>query len=158
MADGNLNEKEITTIMSYTSKLYGGRNANKSLNEHRAQVFERAYSPKKGHMPLQKLKGLDATLLPPCEAEIIPKIKRASFVARMWAKADQNHIDSHPAEADGWLCEQGLYEPVWFDGPQMPDTLVPTQNEIENDEDDEVESVSDGDMSSDEDEDEDDDE
>ena len=47
---------------------------------------------------LANLRGVDASGVPPCEDELNTHIKRAAFVANMWARADQNHIEQHPTE------------------------------------------------------------
>ena len=33
-----------------------------------------------------------------------------------------------PSEDDGWTLDDGVYNPVWFDGPQLPDVLVLDEN------------------------------
>ena len=79
----------------------------------------------RGKNPLEKLKGIDASGLPPCEAEVMCHLKRVAFVAKMWADADLAELVQQPSEDDGWMLENGVYTPVWFDGPQLPDSLVP---------------------------------
>ena len=43
----------------------------------------------------------------------------------MWADADQQTIDQHPATEDGWKLINDQYEIIWCNGLQLPDTLVP---------------------------------
>ena len=40
----------------------------------------------------------------------------------------QNSVQ-HPSEDDGWMLENGIYTPIWSDCPQLPDSLVPENNE-----------------------------
>jgi len=42
----------------------------------------------------------------------------------MWANADKKEIDQHPKKDDGWELEDDTYNIVWFDGDQLPGTLV----------------------------------
>ncbi|KAG0714341.1 hypothetical protein GWK47_001614 [Chionoecetes opilio] len=98
---------------------------------------------------------MDASGLPPCEDELNPHIKRASFVANMWRSADQTHIEQHPSEENGWQLVDDHYKPVWFEGEQLPESLIPETEEEEamyNEEEDAMDSASsDEDGSSDED-------
>ena len=98
---------------------------------------------------------MDASGLPPCEDELNTHIKRASFVANMWARADQNHIEQHPTEENGWQLVDDHYKPVWFEGEQLPESLIPETEELEamdKEEEDDMETASsDEDNSSDED-------
>ena len=60
-------------------------------------------------------------------------MKRAAFVAQMWANADVSEIRQHPDASNGWDLENECYVPIWHEGPQVPDTLIPEQEEIIND-------------------------
>ena len=46
----------------------------------------------------------------------------------MWADADQQTIDQHPATEDGWELINDQYEIIWCNGIQLPDTLVPERD------------------------------
>jgi len=101
------------------------------LNKLRYKVFEKAYSPKANSKnPLDKLKCLDASGIPPCESELVCHVRRAAFVAKTWSSADKQ-INQRPSEADGWELVDNSYRIVWHEGDQLPDTLVPDEN-IEN--------------------------
>ena len=116
--------------------MYGAKDTSKvTLNGYRYKVFEKGYGPKStAKNPLEKLKGINASAIPPCEAELIMHMKRASFVAHMWLNADVAEIQQHPTESNGWDFDNGYYQPIWHEGPQMPDTLVPEEDELNGDE------------------------
>ena len=119
------------SLMNFTASVYGAKQ-NSSINNCRYQKFMQVYAPKgKGKNPLANLRGIDASGLPPCESEVAAHMNRASFVARMWAHGNQSHIEQHPTEADGWELVDGQYKPIWFDGEQLPEDLVPEEGEIE---------------------------
>ena len=80
---------------------------------------------------MHKLKGVYASSLPPCEAELRQHIHRSAFVANMWADADQQTIDQHPATEDGWELINDQYEIIWFNDLQLPDTLVPEREDVQ---------------------------
>ena len=48
----------------------------------------------------------------------------------MWADADQQTIDQHPAIEDGWELINDQYEIIWCNGLQLPDTLVPEREDV----------------------------
>ena len=77
--------------------------------------------------PLEKLFGIDSSAIPPCKAELTQHIRRACFVARMWGAANQTHITTHPTPDDGWELTDDTYVPIWFQGPQLPQILVPDE-------------------------------
>ena len=86
---------------------------------------------------LDNLKGLDDTGLPPCQSELTAHVNRSAFIARMWAHANQNNIDPHPKQHDGWDLENDSYTVRWFEGQQLPDKLVPEDSaDIEDSDDD----------------------
>ena len=124
-------DRSHEVLLKFTASIYGAReNSKVSLNSHRYKRFETVYKPKmKGKNPLEKLKGIDASGLPPCEAEVMCHLKRVAFVSKMWADADKAQLVQHPSEDNGWTLENGIYTPIWFDGPQLPDSLVPEGND-----------------------------
>ena len=53
----------------------------------------------------------------------------------MWAGADQQTID-HPAPENGWDLVNNQYDVIWFEGIQLPDTLVPDREDDQCEDDD----------------------
>ena len=82
-----------------------------------------------------------ASMIPPCESELVMHLKRVSFVAKMWAHTDQIDILQHPIESDGWDLEEGEYKPIWHQGQQLPDSLLPEDHEMSASEDEENEDI-----------------
>ena len=118
------------TVLSFTAVMYGGK-PNARLNDCRYQKFLSVYGTK-GHQKnlLSDLKGVDASGLPPCENVVIPHLQRAAFVARMWSNSARNEIVRLPLEENGWLLVDGELKPIWFDGDQLPESLVPGPEEL----------------------------
>jgi len=114
------------SLLNFTASVYGAKK-NSSLNKCRYQKFIQAYAPKgRGKNLLANLRGIDASALQPCESEVTAHINRTSFVAKMWSH-NESHIEQQPTEENGWELLDGQYKPVWFDGEQLPDCLVPEQ-------------------------------
>ena len=114
-------------LQRYICSLYGAKHKmSLSLNELRFTLVEKAYSAKpSSKYPLGNLRGLNPCTIPPCMAEFTAHLKRSCFIARMWADADKSEIRQHPTAENGWNLMDGLYQPIWFEGNQMPDELVP---------------------------------
>lgn len=126
---GTITDEDRDSLKTFTTKMYGRKGKDVSLNDHRYSIFENTYRPKlKALNCLAKLKGIDASMIPPCESEISKHISRSSFVAKMWASADKSEISQHPLSADGWELVDGQYEITWFDGPQLPESLTPDKD------------------------------
>ncbi len=128
-------QRTLKTLQTFTATIYGAKDNTKlTLNEHRYKTFEKGYGPKStSKNPLEKLKGINASAIPPCEAELTMHMKRAAFVAQMWANGHLAEIQQHPDASNGWDLENGYYMPIWHEGPQMPCNLIPEQDEIIND-------------------------
>lgn len=152
MASGKISDASIEILKKFTAKMYGAKDNCKSslnLNDHRYRVFEKSFGPKASpHHPLHNIKGIAGSAIPPCEAELVPKIQRSAFIARMWAQADNTDINQHPTTDDGWQLENDSYQITWFTGSQLPEKLIP---EDEDDSDDETSYEEDTAVSSDED-------
>ena len=130
-------EKGVTatnrvSLQTFTASMYGAKQKESwmPLNKYRHKVFQKAYRPKAtAKNPLEKLKGLDSSGLPPCESELTTHVNRSAFIATMWVNADQKEVDQHPKQHDGWELEDDTYNIVWFKGQQLPDTLVPEEGD-----------------------------
>ena len=112
-------------LLTFGATLFGAKAAeSSSLNGFGYTAFAKAFGPSAtAKNPLHKLKGVDASSLPPCEAELRQHIHRSAFVAKMCADADQ-----HPAPEDGWELISEQYEIIWFEGLQLRDTLIPDRD------------------------------
>ena len=119
------------------------------MNGYRYKVFERSFGPKlRCKNALEKLNGIDGSMLPPCDTELSLHIKRASFVARMWATAIESEITHHPSTENGWQLKDGQYEVIWFEGPELPESLIPVEGDHHDDDSDNTFEISSSDEES----------
>ena len=125
-------------LLTFGPTLFGAKAAETSLlNGFRYSAFEKAFRPSAtAKNPLHKLNGVDASSLPPCEAELQQHRYQSAFVVKMWADADQQTIDQHPAPENGWYLISNQYKIIWFYGIQVPDTLVPDKRDAQCEDDD----------------------
>ena len=68
-SDESVNNDSMKAVKLFTNSIYGAKSkvaVGMPLNKFRYKVFEKAYSPKANSKnPLDKLKGLDASGIPP---------------------------------------------------------------------------------------------
>ena len=109
-------QRTENTLQVFTSFIYRAKvDTNTTLNHHRytCKIFEEGFGPSSTMNLLGKLKEIDASSIPPCEAEIKMHIKQSAFVAQTWANADKTDIRQHRM-AGIWLmdttstCQYGM--------------------------------------------------
>jgi len=133
LAAEQVDEATCNVLEENTAKLYDAKKTM-PLNEHRFMVFEKSFGPKKGKQPFARLKGVDASRIPPCENVVQQKIHRSNFVAMTWHVACNNAVPKDPQQ--GWELVDNSYQTVWFTGPQMPDRVLPNPGDLGDDDDD----------------------
>ena len=110
------------TLEEFVYAIYGKGQFN-NVNEARKNIFETKFMPRDDARPLEKVKSLEPTSMPPCKAALIQHIKRANFIARMWKLANEfKPIKESPLD-NGWIVLGGKTVPNWFEGSQLPDSL-----------------------------------
>ena len=113
-SDESVSNETTKEVQSLANSIYGA--VGMPLNKFRYKVFEKAYTLKANSKnPLDKLKGLDASGIPPCKWELVCHVRRAAFVAKMWSSADKQEINHHPSEAYGRELVDNSYRIVWHE-------------------------------------------
>jgi len=130
LASGPVDDATCKVIEEFTGKMYGAKKKT-PLNKHRYLIFEKTFGPKNGKQPFAKLKGLDASSIPPSESVVRQKIHRSNFVAMMWHAAGDNLLPKEPQH--GWELHDNSYSIVWFTCPQMPESVIPENSESNED-------------------------
>ena len=151
---GKLGEKTIFTdddglVEKYVCSIYG-QEVLSSVNEARLTLFMNKYKPSNASSPLDKIKGIDASMLPPCKDVLLQKFARCNYVAYLWKHAHLRHpLENMQPTDHGWKEVNGVLEPVWFIGSQMPTVLSDTMelDDVieEEDDDDDNDSITDDD-------------
>lgn len=119
-----------------------------SFGDARYSSFKEKYAPAKGSDPLAKIKGADASTLPPSRAVLVQKVKRTNYVAMIWKNAHLqdpvSNSTTDPTES-GWQLIDGKFKMVWFLGDQMPEDvgkLMLTADEVTPTDDDDLDEYS----------------
>ena len=101
------------------------------------------YRPKDPDYPLENIKGIEPSMLPPCQDVLNQKMKRCNFVSYMWKHAHlKDPMKDIQAKDHGYQEENGTISIKWYVGSHMPSNLAGTieVDNIENTHDDDDES------------------
>ena len=80
-------EETVTAdIEKFTCTLYGMRRHN-DINEVRLALFPQKYAPKQPNQPLDKIKGINPSSMPPCKHVLYNKFCRTNYIPYMWKHA-----------------------------------------------------------------------
>ena len=113
-------------VEQYVCSLYGQGRLS-SVNEARLKLFIEKYKPSNPDSPLEKIKGVDPGILPPCIDVLFQKMARCNYVAFLWKNAHlMNSLENLEPTDHGWREVNGVYLPCWFIGNQyQPRCLTP---------------------------------
>ena len=120
----DLSDNIISDIEEFTCHMYGYPK-NKCINDTFKAEFDKKCKPKPGKNPLDCIKSVDPTTLPPW-SKVLLQIKRACYVADLYTTANDAYpdFDLFPMNYGYKLSENGeSLEIYWFDGNQTPDSV-----------------------------------
>jgi hypothetical protein len=80
-----------------------------SVETVRDMMFQEKYSPRDDRDPLDKIKGLNPSSLPPCHRVLTHKINLANFVVAMWKRASSPSPIRCSPDGNGWCLRDGRY-------------------------------------------------
>ncbi|KAI9550803.1 hypothetical protein GHT06_005073 [Daphnia sinensis] len=83
----------------------------------------KVYKPKKGKKPMENVKGIDFSLLPPCSSVLMQQIMRANCICSIWNHANEKKPSIFNPEKNGWILRDNKFTPNWFIGELTPPTL-----------------------------------
>ena len=100
---------------------------NKCINGVLKADFDKKCKPKPGRNPVDCIKSVDPTTLPPCSKVLLQQIKQVCCVAYLYSTAYDAYpdFDLFPIDYGYKLNENGeSLEMHWFDGNQTPDSKL----------------------------------
>ena len=133
-------DQTMTELEEFTCFMYGHQRI-KSVNKARTIMLQKATGG--NNQSLRHVKKVDLSKIPPCLRSLRPHILRANY--RLY-EFKHSHIPDPelppPDTKYGWNKEEGLLEPLWSDGPVLPESLHelvpdPEDTEFEDEETDE---------------------
>ena len=132
----SVNEDVVLSVEAFVCTMYG-KTKMKNVDEVRHAMFQQHYAPKNDKDPLQKIKGINPSSMPPCHQVLMNKIKRANYVAALWKSATKQTPSTFSPNGNGWELKDGSYHIKWHDGDQLPHSICDMlQNDEEADDDD----------------------
>ncbi len=115
-------EQTHDRIESFVCTLYG-QNVD-SVNVTRHRMFLAKYQPNNSDLPLNGIKGMEASSMPPCYSALHQQIQRANYIATMWKNADKPVMTLDKPEENGWTLEDEVYRPLWYSCEAVPSVLI----------------------------------
>ena len=67
---------------------------------------------------------VDMSRIPPCHRCLVPHIKRVNYRLAQWKQAHLQFVELSSPTDQGWTQSEEYLEPVWSEGPILPDTLM----------------------------------
>ena len=134
---------EVTDAMfqqleEFTCHLYGQPRLS-SIDSARLHLLKKKCD---SNGNLDPSRNIDIANLPPCSNTLKQHIRRANYQVGIWKKALDNFPEIPDPSDHGWVVNDGKMEPLWCDGPVLPNQLVDvlesrfvTSNENDDDED-----------------------
>ena len=111
-----------------------GQNKVRDVNTACFSIFNVKYQSKDSNTPLKNIKGLEPSMLPPCQATLKQHVLHANFIANMWKSSDESNINQLDPHGNGWTKEKGKYMLTWFTGPMVPYCLSDQIEEVSDEE------------------------
>ena len=113
----------VRDIGRFVCALYGLPKVQK-VDDARFASFQQKYAPMRKNQPLGKIKGINQSSMPPCQAVLLNKIRRANFISYLWKRARLPVPCVLKPEDHGWQVKDSSYIIKWYDGPQLPQYLA----------------------------------
>ncbi|XP_068212466.1 uncharacterized protein [Palaemon carinicauda] len=114
---------DIEVASEFVCKMYG-QTKETDVDEARHSKLMQMTGKVDKNNPLFINKRIDCALLPPSRPALEKQLQRAHFVTVVWSHTDQASPDQGLSPTDyGWSTNGELLQPMWFDGPAVPDTL-----------------------------------
>lgn len=99
--------------------------ASKNVNRARYDAFNKTFKAKNVNEPFhKKLKNSDAPTLPSCKTELTQQQLRARYISSIWRNAHLKIPTDLRPENNGWTEIDGKLQFFWFDGEQLPKSVV----------------------------------
>ena len=107
--------------------MYGAKHY-KYVDDARYELFMKMTG---GSKVLTKVKKINCSSLPPCNKTLHKHIQRANYVAMMWHNADKPNPNIYDPKDFVWKeNDNGIFQPVWFEGHAMLDVKLSKHDDI----------------------------
>ena len=120
--DWELDQQTMDELEEFTCSMYGFRNSN-SVDRVRSTMLKKMTGGNSLNMTM--VKKVDMSKLPPCRRSLTMHILRVNYRICQWKRSHlpSPHIPP-PGRENGWCQGEGFLEPLWSDGPVLPQSLL----------------------------------
>ncbi len=116
-----ITEELFVGLEEFTCAIYG-RPRFKSIDKLRFSLIkEKCGDDDRLHLG----RNVDLATLPPCRGVLQQHIRRVNYQVAIWRQAHIAVIDvPSPTDGHGWTLKSGHLEPLWVDGPILPEVVA----------------------------------
>lgn len=115
-------ESQVKAFEPFVCAMYGWKKLD-SVNECRFQIFKKHYKPKNETEPMEKIKGINACMLPPCFRTLTQTVARANYVASIIKGARDPIPTPLQPHGNGFILDNDHYSINWFEGSPVPEAV-----------------------------------
>ena len=116
-----MTDSQIKKLEGFVCAMYGYPRI-KSVDEVRLVMLEKMVKGRTGKM--LKSAKVDLSRMPPCLRCLIPHIKRVNFRVAQWKQSHVPFVELPSPVEHGWEKDDDILQPVWSEGPILPDSLL----------------------------------
>ena len=128
-----LPNETVKALDQFTQRIYNVPDS-KDVNQGRYALLNNILKHKKNKNPLDQLKSVNSSRLPPCKSELIMKANRANYIAWSYRNAHVSYCHPWNALQNGWVINNFKYEIKWYDGEQFPPEILFEEDKCSEDE------------------------
>ena len=115
-------ESQVKDLEPFVCAMYGFKKLE-SVNNCRFQIFKKNFKPKNESEPMEKIKGINACMLPPCFRTLKQTVSRANYIASMIKGAHNPNPTPLNPSGKGFILEDDKNRINWFEGNAVPDAV-----------------------------------
>ncbi len=130
----DISENLINVLEEFVCLMYGFAKT-KNVNDVRSTMLKKMVGKKINE--IQKCTNIDLSKLPPCKMSLVPHCRRVNYRAAQFKCAHLNYPETPHPNGHGWIpinetpsideyvaSNEPVLEPVWSEGPILPDRLI----------------------------------
>ena len=114
----SITNEDIKIVEGFVCGMYGDKKFQ-SVDDLHLEMFLKKYKPKNGSL-VDNMMRMDSSSLPPCSKVLYEKLKRSSYVARLWKNCLLSDAQWQDVLSFGWKMEGRYYGIQWFVGDSAP--------------------------------------
>ena len=118
----DLAEDQRKSLERFTCFMYGYARLSQ-INDVRVAMIRKMVGGE--NHKINSTSKVDLSKLPPCKISLSPHLSRVNYRLGQWKRAHENTPEIPSPLQHGWvLGENRVLEPIWSDGPILPELLI----------------------------------